>query len=220
MSMNPYRYNDNTKEVELYLKKETSKLALYSVKFQSALNTCYPENSLVQGEYYMSKINNKSPLAVIVHGMGDYSTIPCKFLARSLLRQGIACFLPYLSLHSKRIPVVIRANLPNLTPGQWFQVYQVSVVDICQIVDWAHTREELETDRVFIGGISYGGFVSAIAMGIDRRIKAGIFIVTGGNKSLEADAGGPYEAMTEEEIQFNGTAVGGVEPYICHWYSY
>jgi len=33
----------------------------------------------------------------------------------------------------------------------------------------------------FLVGISLGGFVSSITMGIDERVKAGVFIISGGN---------------------------------------
>ena len=134
--MNPYHYDSSIQEVKLCLKKDTTRLLHYSVQFRSGLDTGYSENSLVKGEYYLPKIKNRAPLAILVHGMGDYSIIPCRLLARSLLKHGIACFIPYLSLHSKRIPEAIRSNLPNLTPDQWFQIYQVSVVDILQFLDF------------------------------------------------------------------------------------
>jgi len=181
--MNPYTYEQSTQEVKLYLNKSSSKLLHYSVQFRSAIDTGYRENSLVTGEFYQPKLEHKAPLAILVHGVGDYSVIPCKLLARSLLKQGIACFIPYLTIHSRRIPAAMRANLPSLTPEQWFQIYRVSVVDIRQVLDWASTRAGLDTQRVFAVGISFGGFVSAIAMGIDKRIKAGVFIVTGGNSN-------------------------------------
>jgi len=95
----------------------------------------------------------------------------------------VACFIPYLTTHSKRIPAVMITNLPYLTPDQWFECYRTSVVDIRQVVDWAYTITELDTEQVVTVGISFGGFVSAIAMGIDKRIKAGVFITTGGNSN-------------------------------------
>jgi len=168
-------------EVKLRLKKDAPELLHYEIQFRSALDTGYQENSIVKGEYYQPRVAHKVPLAILVHGMGDHSVIPCKLLARSLTRQGIACFIPYLTIHSKRIPKAIRAHMPYLNPDEWFQIYRVSVVDICQIVDWAGSRNELDTEQIAVLGISFGGFVSAITMGIDKRIKAGVFIVTGGN---------------------------------------
>jgi esterase/lipase len=181
--VNPYSYDNSISEVKLLLKKDTPKLLHYTVRFQSALNTGYSENSIVEGEYYQPRVEHKIPLAILVHGMGDYSVIPCKLLARSLLKQGGACFIPYLTIHSKRIPEAMRAHLPYLNPDEWFQCYRVSVVDIRQIVDWAYSRTELDAQQVATLGISFGGFVSAIAMGIDRRIKIGVFIVAAGNSN-------------------------------------
>jgi len=181
--VNPYNYENDISDVKLRLKEETPKLLHYEIQFRSALDTGYAENSVVKGEYYQPRVERKALLAILVHGMGDYSVIPCKLLARSLLRRGVASFIPYLTIHSRRIPEDIRGHLPYLTPDEWFQSYQISVVDIRQIVDWAYGRTELDAQQVALLGISFGGFVSAITMGIDKRIRAGVFIVAGGNSN-------------------------------------
>jgi len=181
--VNPYNYKNGISDVKSRLKEDTPKLLHYEIQFRSALNTGYSENSVVKGEYYQPRVERKAPLVILVHGIGDHSVIPCKLLARSLLRQGVASFVPYLTIHSSRIPKDIRDHLPYLTPDEWFQSYQISVVDIRQIVDWAYSRTELDAQQVATLGISFGGFVSAITMGIDTRIRAGVFIVTGGNSN-------------------------------------
>lgn len=181
--MNPYNYKNGISEVKSSLKGDTPKLLHHEVEFRSALNIGYSENSIVSGEYFWPRLGHKTPLAILVHGMGDHSVIPCRLLARSLLKHGIACFIPYLTIHPRRIPKVMRAHMPYLTPDEWFQSYRVSVVDIRQIADWAYSRNELDARHVATLGISFGGFVSAITMGIDTRIRAGVFIVTGGNSN-------------------------------------
>lgn len=181
--MNPYSYEKDTPDAELSLKKDTPESLHYEIQFQSALDTGYPENSVVKGDYFHPKVKGKVPLVILVHGMGDYSVIPCKLLTRNLLKQGIACFIPYLTIHSKRIPKAMRTNMPYLNPEEWSQCYRISVVDLRQVVDWACSRTDLESGQIAVLGISFGGFVSAIAMGIDSRIKAGIFVVTAGNSN-------------------------------------
>jgi hypothetical protein len=80
------------------------------------------------------------------------------------------------------MPEVIRNRLPLfLTPEEWFEGYRASVIEIRQIIDWASSRPELAKEQVGVIGISLGGFVSTIAMGVDKRIKAGVFLVAGGN---------------------------------------
>jgi esterase/lipase len=138
-------------------------------------------NSLAKGEYFQPRNMAKAPLAILVHGWGARSLIPCKLLARSLTRRGIACFILYLVFHSSRLPEDMKKRLPRLTPEEWFNSYQLSVIDVRQIVDWANTREDIDARHIAVVGISLGGFVSAIAMGVDSRITSGVFLVAGGN---------------------------------------
>jgi cephalosporin-C deacetylase-like acetyl esterase len=49
------------------------------------------------------------------------------------------------------------------------------------VIDWASSREEIDREKIAVAGISFGGFISAIAMGTDERVGAGVFIVAGGN---------------------------------------
>jgi cephalosporin-C deacetylase-like acetyl esterase len=79
------------------------------------------------------------------------------------------------------MPEAISNRLPALTHDEWLESYQVSVIDVRRVIDWAGGRAELNQEQVAVVGISFGGFISAIAMGIDERIKAGVFITSGGN---------------------------------------
>jgi esterase/lipase len=113
--------------------------------------------------------------------MGHKSVMPCYMIARTLAKQGIASFIPYLIFHKKRITASIKGKYPRLSAEEWFESYQISVVDIRQALDWAQSRPEIISDKISVAGISFGGFVSSIAMALDERIKAGILIVCGGN---------------------------------------
>ena len=186
------------------LEKETGSSIRYRVSFRSALDTGHPENSTVIGDYYRPKTATAAPFLILTHGMGDFSVIPCTLMARKFVTQGVACFVPRLSIHSNRLPAAMKPSMPYLSPDDWFSVYRTSVVDIRQIVDWAESRQEIATGKQYVLGISFGGFVSAIAMGVDDRIQAGILIVTGGNanKLSRLNKEGKYRKRymrTEEE---------------------
>ena len=179
--MNPYHYTNTEFCPNLQLRREAKRWFHYKIDFPVAEPTCYQETNTVRGEYFRPQGNHNAPLAILTHGWGDHSIIPCKLLARSLVKRGIASFVLYLPFHSCRLPAEIRKRLPNLTPDEWFRGYQISVTDIRRIVDWASNAEGIDGEQVAAIGLSLGGFVSAIAMGIDKRITAGIFIVSGGN---------------------------------------
>jgi pimeloyl-ACP methyl ester carboxylesterase len=179
--MNPYSYPNGGADFGLHLKQRTSRFLRYAVDFPSAHPTPYEETNTVWGEYFQPQRSDPSPLAILVHGWGDRSVIPCRLLARDLVRRGIACFILYLVFHSSRMPKAMRNRLPALSSEEWFEGYRISVINVRQVVDWASGRAEIDREHIAVVGISLGGLISAIAMGIDKRVAAGVFVIAGGN---------------------------------------
>jgi dienelactone hydrolase len=180
--MNPYSYQRTETVTNIHLKETNSRWLRYAVDFPTAHATQYKESNTVFGEYFQPQDADCAPLAIMVHGWGDRSTIPYKLMARTLAKKGIASFILYLVFHSSRMPETIKSRIPLvLTNEEWFEGYRASVIEIRQIIDWASSRPELDKEQVGVIGISLGGFISAIAMGLDKRIKAGAFLVGGGN---------------------------------------
>jgi len=180
--MNPYSYKSSKVRANMHLNETTSRWFRYSISFPTAHTTQYEENNIVLGEYFQPRHADRAPLAIIVHGWGDRSTILCKLMARTLAKKGIASFILYQVFHSSRMPEVIKNRVPLvMTSDEWFEGYRASVIEVRQIIDWASSRPELNTEQIAVVGISLGGFVSSIAMGLDKRIKAGVFLIAGGN---------------------------------------
>jgi len=179
--MNPYDYQRQDIKANLQLKETTSRWLRYAVDFPTAYAVYNEESNIVLGEYFQPRNVSRSPLAIIIHGWGGRSAIPCRLLARTLVKKGIAAFILYLVFHTSRMPETMKSHLPYITPEGWFEGYCASVIEVRQIIDWASSRPELDKERTAVLGISLGGFVSAIAMGVDKRIKAGVFMVAGGN---------------------------------------
>jgi|TARA_B100000315_G_scaffold233480_1_gene246641 dienelactone hydrolase len=179
--VNPYSYTSGEPRFNLHLKETTAKWWRYAVDFPTVYPTRFEEYSTVLGEYFQPRGVDNAPLAILLHGIGDYSLIPCKLLARTLVKRGIACFILRLVIHSSRMPEAVSKRMPNLTLEEWFENYQISVIDVRQVIDWAGGRAEIDGEQIAVIGISFGGFISAIAMGVDKRIRAGVFIVMGGN---------------------------------------
>lgn len=184
--MNPYNYLRCEPCFNLQLYRTTENWLHYTVDFPNASLTYSPKNGIPElcsahGEYLLPRNNHKAPLAILIHGWGDRSVIPCKILARPLLKKGIACFILYLVFHSSRLSETLKAKGHHLSQEEWFHGYQISVTNVRQIVDWASTRDEINGKQIAVIGISLGGFVSSISMGVDDRINAGVFLVSSGN---------------------------------------
>ena len=179
--MNPFEYNLPNYKIEEKLIDSNNCWSRYSVSFPAARPTAYSEQNTVLGEYYRLKSAGRHPLVLLVHSLGDSSTIPCRMFARDLAKKGIACFIIFLVFHSRRMPAAIKKKMPFLSSDEWFDGYRTSVIDIRQVLDWAGQKEEIDPGKISVTGISLGGIISAISMGVDRRISAGTFIVSGGN---------------------------------------
>jgi dienelactone hydrolase len=181
--VNPYSYTANLDQADVRPIEETRNYRRYAVSFPSARPTEHAKMNTVWGDYYQPKGAATSPLAILLHGSIDPSIIPCRLLARGLAKNGIASFVLYMSLHTRRMPAEMRRRFPTLTNKEWQAHYRVSVTDVRQVIDWAENQPEIDSHRTAAIGISFGGFISAIAMAVDERIKAGVFIVSGGNSA-------------------------------------
>jgi dienelactone hydrolase len=179
--INPYYYKRQNNSVNCRQVKETSGWTRYAIDFTSAFPARYLGNNRVKGEYLLPKSKGTVPLCIIVHGMGDRSVVPCRLIAQTLVKKGIACFILFLVFHRQRAIESVRARYPKLTGDEWYESYQVSVTDVHQVVDWAETRTEIDPQKIAVAGISFGSFIASIAMGLDKRLKAGILVESGGN---------------------------------------
>ena len=180
-SVNPYLYPEQKPAFNLRLVKQNKHWRRYLVDFPVASPSCYPGGEIAKGEYYEPLERDNVPLAILIHGWGDHSVLPFKWMADGLLKRGIACFILYLPFHASRLPEEMKPRLARLTPDEWFIGYQMAVTDVLRIVDWASQNGHTNGRQISVIGLSLGAFVSSIAMGIDQRIKAGVFIVHGGN---------------------------------------
>ena len=181
--MNPYRYPKAEITPNLQLKKKTRRWSQYLVDFPTAHPTPYELNNTVLGEYFQPNEAKNAPLVVLLHGIGDLSVTPCRMLAKVLARKGMAVFIIYSVMHSKRMPADVMKRFPHLTNQEWFQSHQISVIDLFQVIDWAESRQEINAEKIAAVGISFGAFITSIAMGLDERIRAAGLIVSGGNST-------------------------------------
>ena len=56
-----------------------------------------------------------------------------------------------------------------------------SVSGIMLILDYLHNRDDIDKEKIFVAGISFGGFSATAAAGIDKRIKAANIVYCGGD---------------------------------------
>jgi cephalosporin-C deacetylase-like acetyl esterase len=178
--VNPFIYTHNQADFNLQPVKQNKYRRDYRVEFPVGSAKYYRGGEIARGEYFEPREKGKAPLAILIHGWGDQSVLPLKLMVDGLIKRGIACFILYLPFHSSRLPEN-KTNLAELTDDEWFVGYQMAVTDVRQIIDWANQNSRIDNQKISIIALSLGAIVSSITMGIDRRIKAAVFITLGGN---------------------------------------
>ena len=63
-----------------------------------------------------------------------------------------------------------------------------AVDDVSRIVDYLLTRDDVDPDRIYFVGVSYGAMVGTHVLARDKRFDAGVLIVGGGDFRVMADA--------------------------------
>jgi predicted esterase len=190
--MHLYDYTVSDPHFDVQLAATTSMRSHYEVAFPSPSPVSWKGGNTVYGDLFVPQVPKQVPLVILTHGFGDASMAPCMALARLLIKQGIATFVWYLPTHSHRLPEAVKGEALPKHPGDWLEIYRSSVMEIRRIVDWASDRREIDPERISVAGFSMGGIISSIAMAVDARIYAGIFIVVGGNMA-ELSWGGESE---------------------------
>ena len=179
--MNPYDYTVVDPYLEMHLIATTSHRSHYQVVSPVAGSDSSMKAHSVFGELFLPSNTKPVPMAILVSGLGNESTIPCLMIARHLVRHGVSAFVMHPMIRYSQEPETSDGELFPSTSGEWLETFSVSVIDIRRVIDWSVGRDELDEKKIAVIGASMGGMISAVAMGVDRRISSGVFIITGGN---------------------------------------
>ena len=79
------------------------------------------------------------------------------------------------------MPLRYRIGGDQPTSDEWSAAHVTSVTDARHVVDWASGLPGVNRHQIGVVGVSLGGFIATVAMGIDQRLSAGVFIASGGN---------------------------------------
>jgi len=179
--MNPYKYTNKLTEFNLQPEKKNGRWEKAVLTFPVVSENQYSEAGFASADYYTPLSSGKKPCVILVHGWGDRSVLPFIKMAGDLAKHDIVAIVLYLPFHSKRAPKYIRRKGTHLSKEEWYTCYQMAITDIFHLTDWLETRTEVDNSRIGIIGLSLGAFMSAIAMAVDERFKAGVLMVGGGN---------------------------------------
>ncbi len=163
------------------LLEENNILRSLRVEFDSFVKTPYPESNTVIAYLYEPKEIKAKTILVFLHGMGERNLIPLSWFPKKFAEKGIVSYLLILPYHFERTPKGMKSGKKFLIDdlNDTLRDFEHAVIDTRTSMDYLEGK--YKSSDFAIMGFSFGGIIGTIAMGVDERIKKGIFVVTGGN---------------------------------------
>lgn len=154
----------------------------YSMKFESAFVSPYPQNNEVPVRIFIpAGAKGPVPMVVVLHYWGATDLRPERSLATELCRRGLGAAVMTLPYHLERTPtgrrsgeMAIQATVAGLKDMSIQCVW-----DVRRLIDFLVTKPEVDVTRIGITGTSLGALVTALAYAIDDRIAAATFVLGG-----------------------------------------
>jgi hypothetical protein len=144
------------------------------------------EGHRVQGRLYRSLAPGRKPLVVIVPIYGS-SRVPSNILARRIRRAGEGWWSVVVLEGREELfdwPAIggaaTRVALGRALDGAADRM-RTAVIDLRRLLDWAERQPDLDPSRFGIAGFSIGAIVASLAMGVEPRFSAGVFLMGGGD---------------------------------------
>ncbi len=109
---------------------------------------------------------------VVVFPILAGSHVVSEALAKALVNRG------YAVAHLERETLEFAGPADPEFPGR---VLRTAILDARRLLDFLITHPELDPHRMAAGGVSLGGMLAAILMGVDERVRAGFFFMAGGD---------------------------------------
>lgn len=131
----------------------------------------------------------KSPLFIAQHGGGGTPELCCDIygknnynhLAQRALKRGAVVLAPQLMLWSNEETETMRAHkihhdrrgFDNALKSFGLSITALEMAGIMKGIDYASQLPYVDSDKIMMAGISYGGYFTLHTMAADARIKAG-----------------------------------------------
>ena len=178
-----YRYKKIETLPKIEKVSEGEDFTEFELSFKSVVELPLKDVNNAYAYYFKPKKPVTNKLCIITHGHGARGRTATLYFAKGLAEKGISSVFLVLPFHGKR-------QVKGIAEGEGIFVldsvgmlmrFRQSVIDMRTIADFAEMGIFGKTDEISILGLSIGGMVSAITMGVDARFNKGVFILAGGD---------------------------------------
>ncbi|MDO7977761.1 alpha/beta hydrolase [Oceanotoga teriensis] len=173
-------YDYEKTPVEYSIKSEQD----YEVyKFKAVYNEEHYKENNYQYVHVFEPYSNIKGDIIFVHGIGPRNIEYLEWYARYFRENGFRTSVVILPYHLNRKPSNMIAGDPfySSEPEECVKLFHNSVKDIRRTIDLIECFKGYKKDKLYLMGVSFGGIIGTMSLALDKRIKKGILMITGGN---------------------------------------
>lgn len=138
----------------------------------TVLRVTFPGSDGEQAVAHLSLPAGKGPHpGVVAFPILAGSHVVSEALSKALVRRG------YAVLRMERRPLDLACAKD---PEEPMAAFRAAILDGRALLDWLAARPDIDPERLAVAGVSLGGILAFDLMGVDERIRAGFFVMTGG----------------------------------------
>ncbi|MGC9139517.1 alpha/beta hydrolase family protein [Athalassotoga sp.] len=168
----------------MYLSKREAE---YSIRTEDKIDVIEFQSPIPSGiekvdkaKAFLFKSNDSKKSVVFIHGTGQRNFDHLKYYPLIFSKSGYATLMPILPYHFERTPEGQKSGLAFIK-GTDKQLAKRFDQTVTEVLTWVDYLEKYGFNEINIMGFSFGGMIATISMAIDKRIRKGSFVVTGGN---------------------------------------
>lgn len=121
------------------------------------------------------------PTVILVHGSGGHKdTSYINLASAQLVRKGYATVSIDTQYHGGRAKPGRSGEIHMPDSYTMRDAWVQSVIDVRRVVDYLHSRPDIDTSKIGYLGFSQGGMIGSVAAGVENRINAFCLAVPGG----------------------------------------
>lgn len=179
------------------------------VRFPSPVRTDVEANNTVHCEYYYPKRPGKAPAVVVLHILGGDFPLARAF-ANHLAQNGVAALFLKMPYYGERRDPNSPRRMIASDPRDTLAGMTQAILDIRRATAWLAARDEVDSKRLGVFGISLGGITGALAATAEPRLENVCLLLAGGDLAQVA-----WESKELAKLRKEWQAAGGTKEQFC-----
>lgn len=200
-----YEYNKDVVNYEKVNENSEYDTYIFPVNYEVE----FPENKNVYVHVFEPITEKFKGDIIFLHGIGDNNIPYLEWYGKFFQKKGYRTTFTIMPYHLQRTPYGYKGGelFYSAEPNKCVVRFHKAIKDVRRTIDLIESFPKYDKSKLFLIGVSFGGMIGTMVMALDKRIKKGTLVITGGNWRW-INFHSTYTGMVREEYATKGNSYG------------